>query len=259
MGIIGAALTVEARYRRRIAAVVAAGVIWGKKWGEMPHGSEPNSTMLNREAIRLEGAMPSGTPLTATEHDRWPAVRFTRPGNRPQLGRPRAVAAPWRAQQVVADQPVVGNRPDLVPGRRPDPDTANEVLAGATGGAERELQPGGRGRDRRRDVELDGQLCEAKLDAVRAGCPADEPADCRRRARDASAERRREEIGHAAAPRSWPISTTDATSPRRSGWPKYASIHHTSSVSPPRQKAPHGDDEAAEADPARRWTGRAAA
>src|SRR5206468_8995132 len=99
----------------------------------------------------------------------------------PELGGPRAVAAPWRAQQVVADQPVVADLPDFVAGGRPDPDVANEVLADATDGTERELQPGGRGRDGRRDLEPDGQRREAKLDAVRAGCRADEPADRRHR------------------------------------------------------------------------------
>src|SRR5439155_2987464 len=101
-----------------------------------------------------------------------------------QSDTPRPVAAPWRAQQIVGDQPMVGDLADLGTGRRPDFDPANEVLADATDGAERELQPGGRGRDRCRDVELDGQVREAKLDAVRAGCPADKPADRRRRARN---------------------------------------------------------------------------
>src|SRR5918994_1879965 len=175
-----------------------------------------------------------------------------------QPGRPRAVAAPWRAQQVVADQPVVGDLPDLVPGQRPDPDAANEVLADATDGAERELQPGRRGRDRRRDVELDGQLREAKLDAVRAGCPADEPADRRHRARDASAECRRDENGDAACAQELADQHHRCRVPPAK---RFAQVGidrpHQLRLSAPQHEAPHGDDKAAEADPARRWTGRA--
>ena len=151
-----------------------------------------------------------------------------------QLERPRAIAAPWGAQQVVADQPVVGNPPDLVAGQGPDPDAANEVLANATDGAEGELQPGGRGRDRRRDVELDGQLREAKLDAVLAGC--------RRTSRPTVVDVLGTRVPSAGsrsattllAPRSRPVSTTDAASPAEAAFPS----RHRSTTSAPSLRFP---------------------
>src|SRR3954471_23244767 len=119
-------------------------------------------------------------------------MRDPSPAAHAQLRGPRAVALAWRAQQMVAHQPVVGDLPDLVAVKRGDLEAASEVLADVADRAQRKLQPGGRGRDGRRNAELDGQLRETKLDAVPAGAAEKTPDGCRR-GRNGLAKRRREE------------------------------------------------------------------
>src|SRR4051794_9954028 len=77
-----------------------------------------------------------------------------------QLNRPGVPALRRRLQQVVANQPMVGDLPDFVAGRRPDLDAMSEVLADPTHCAQREFQPGRRDCDRCRDVHTDGKVWE---------------------------------------------------------------------------------------------------
>src|SRR4051812_48408500 len=111
--------------------------------------------------------MPSGARLEASHTARRAPLDTGKAGT--HLRGPRAMAARRRAEQVMADQPVVGDLPDLAPGRRSDLEATREVLADPADSAERQLESAGRGRDRCDNLELHGQLRETQLDPVLAG------------------------------------------------------------------------------------------